>query len=119
MCPGFCFSAFLVVVFYFEILVAMKYVALAILLAVLQTAPPPPRKASGNASSSGKSIKQDSGNLQTQPVAATPPTDKQSGEPPSDTHAANNDTEIQGKIKTFTGLLVVVGFLQFFARRGQ
>jgi hypothetical protein len=32
---------------------------------------------------------------------------------------ASDDIEVQGKIKTFTGLLVVVGFLQLFALIGQ
>jgi hypothetical protein len=102
----------------------MKYFALAMLLAVLQSAPPAPRKASGNASSSGKSIKQDAGNLQAPLVAATPPTDKQSGEPPSDAHAQETiviresapvpKTNKDGWDKApviLTGVLVVVGAL--------
>jgi hypothetical protein len=102
----------------------MKYFALAMLLAVLQTAPPAPRKAPDNASSSSKNIKQDSGNLQTPSVAATPQIDRQSGETPTDTHA-QEATVIRESAPVpkpgkdwwdkayviFTGLLVIVGGL--------
>jgi hypothetical protein len=50
----------------------------------------------------------------------SPPPDDQ--HPPPEVKAATpkaNDAEIQGRIKTFTRLLVVVGFLQFAALIGQ
>jgi hypothetical protein len=67
----------------------MKYLALAILLAVLQTASPVSRTAPDNAKSSGENVKQGSGNQRTpsgQP-SPHPNIDKQSGDTTTDTHA--------------------------------
>lgn len=104
----------------------MKYFALAMLLAVLQTAPPVPRKAAGNASISSKNVKQDPGHQQAPsgPALATPQIDKRSGETPTDTHAqetiviresapvpkAGKDWWDRAYV-IFTGLLVIVGGL--------
>jgi hypothetical protein len=67
----------------------MRIIALAVLLTIVQASPPVPRKATDNASSSSKNAKQESGNQQTPsgPATATPKTDKDSGEHPSDTYS--------------------------------
>ncbi len=109
----------------------MKYVALAVLLAVMQTPPPVPRKAADNAASRSQNIKQKSGTQKTPPP--TPPAVPQTLEPKKNQHSSESpaNTNAQETVVVrelppvsvakdwtdrvywvFSGLLVVVGFLQ-------
>src|SRR5271155_2370125 len=88
-----------------------------------QPAKPPESKGSTESKSTqvGKQPDAGQGNGQIAKPAPAPPTDSQ--HPSAVLNAATNkpddDAQIQGKLVTFTGLLVVVGFLQFGALVGQ
>jgi hypothetical protein len=101
----------------------MKWLIVAVLIFAHEPAKVPKDKGTAEGKGTQVSKQADASEKRDQPSepAPSPPANNQHSSPEEQPAApkASNDTEIQGKIKTFTGLLVVVGFLQFFALIGQ
>src|SRR5579872_6935134 len=101
----------------------MKWLILAIVILAQQPAKAPEVQGGAEAKGAQVSKQGDAGDKQSQPSKHAPLSSADNQHPAAEiknaTPGTNNDAEIQGKIKTFTGLLVVVGFLQFFALVGQ
>lgn len=102
----------------------MKWLILAIVIFAQQPvkAPQGQGTAEGKGTQVSKQADARENHGQASKAATSPPLSDDhhpSGEIQGAVPKANDDTEIQGKIETFTGLLVLVGFLQFFALIGQ
>jgi hypothetical protein len=101
----------------------MKWLILAIVILAQQPAKVPEGQGSAEGKGAQVSKQGDRGDNQSQIPKQPPLSSTDNQHPTAEIQTAapntNSDVEIQGKIKTFTGLLVFVGFLQFFALIGQ
>jgi hypothetical protein len=100
----------------------MKWLAIAVIIFAQQPAKVPEAKRTIDTEIARFSQQSDRRTGSEQPVrpAPSPLTDSQRpSELKAGTDRASDDADIQGKLVTFTKLLVVVGFLQFFALVGQ
>jgi hypothetical protein len=101
----------------------MKWLVIAVIILAQQPAKPPESKGSPESKSAQVSNQTDRGESHNQPAAQSGSRAADNQHPAanlstSTTHP-NSDAQIQGMLVTFTGLLVVVGFLQFAALIGQ
>ena|SRR5882672_1181130 len=84
----------------------MKYLILAVLLTVVQTPPPAPRRAADSAGSERQSVQSNDNTLPDRPNAATQPANGNKNTAPS-----NEDVKIQRELVLYTRLLVIAGFM--------
>lgn len=103
---------------------AMKY-AVIVLSAVIALAQQPTKTPESRGAAKGKGARvgnqadDGQGNNQPTPQPLAPDNQKPAPTFQQATSKTNDDAGLQGKLVTFTELLVVVGFLQFFALIGQ
>jgi len=100
----------------------MRWLIIAVIIFAQQPAKAPEvKRADGEAAQVSRQTDRTNSNEQPAQPAPSPSGDNQrfSAGPKASTGKASNDADIQGKLVTFTELLVVVGFLQFFALIGQ
>jgi len=97
--------------------------AARVIIAVLIFAQQPSKTPEGKGAAEGKGAQVSGGQDQQSQSQQTPSSPANNQHPSAKTQVpaskAGDDAEIQGKIETFTGLLVIVGFLQFLALIGQ